>query len=94
MAWDPKEYGRIVELKNGKTGICWTHKERPSVNHWYQCIGNDWEYWKITKDFHSPETKITYYKIIAYYNGDIIYSGHTLATIREIIRDNTYRMVI
>ena len=46
------------------------------------------------KDYHSPETKITYYKIIEYYNGDILYCGHTLAQIREIIRDNTYRMVI
>lgn len=83
----------IVQLPNNKTGIRWTNRERPSINHWYRCIG-DVDYWKILKDFHSPERKITYYKIVEYYNGDILYSGKTLAQLRELIRDNTYRMVI
>lgn len=90
-----QEYGKIVKLPEQKTGICWTMKEKPSVNHWYRCIGDsDCDYWKILKDFHSPETKITYYKIVEYYNGDILYSGRTLAQIRGIMRENTYRMVL
>lgn len=83
-----------VQLPNNKTGIRWTHRERPSLNHWYRCISGEPDYWKIIKDFHSPETKITYYKIVEYYNGDILYAGKTLAQLREIIRDNTFRMVI
>ena len=82
-----------VKLANGKTAVKWTTKERPSVNHWYM-LRREMDYWKILKDFHSPETNITYYKIVEYYNGDIIFCGKTLAQIREIMRDFTYRMVI
>ena len=52
------------------------------------------DYWKIRKDYHSPVTGITYYKIVEYYNGDNLYCGSTLAQVREIMRDNTYRMVL
>ena len=83
-----------VLLPNGKTGIEWTQREKPSVNHWYMTKDSDTDYWKIVKDFHSPETRITYYKIVEYYNGYILYCGRTLAQLREIMRDNTYRMVI
>ena len=83
-----------ILLPNGKYAFKWTRYEKPSVNHWYLCKDSYTDYWKIMKDYHSPETKITYYKIVEYYNGDILYCGHTLAQIREIIRDNTYRMVI
>lgn len=82
-----------IQLPNKKIGIRWTHKERPSINHWYMLI-NEEDYWKIVKDFHSPERKVTYYKIVEYYNGDFIYVGKTLSEIREIVRNNTYRMVI
>ena len=51
-------------------------------------------YWKYTKDYYSESERTTYYKIVEYYNGDNIYVGRTLAQIRELIRDNTYRMVI
>ena len=85
---------KTIPLLNGKNAVEWTTREKPSVNHWYLCKDTDTDYWKIAKDFHSPETRETYYKIVEYYNGDILYSGHTLAQIREIIRDNTYRMVI
>ena len=85
---------KLKMLPEGKAGIAWTNKERPSVNHWYRTISKEADYWKIVKDFHSPETKITYYKIIEYYNGDVMYSGKTLAELRILIRDNTYRMVI
>ena len=81
-------------LPNGKTAVEWTKREKPSVNHWYLCKDSDTDYWKIQKDYYSPETKQTYYNIREYYNGDILFSGHTLALIREIMRDNTYRMVI
>lgn len=85
---------KTILLPNGKNAVEWTTREKPSVNHWYLCKDSDTDYWKITKDYHSPETKQTYYKIVEYYNGDILYCGHTLAQIREIVRDNTYRMVI
>ena len=83
-----------VQLPNGKHAVEWTRREKPCLNHWYLCKDSDTTYWKIAKDYHSPETKITYYKIIEYYNGDILYCGHTLEQIREIMRDCTYRMVI
>lgn len=83
-----------VILPDGKTAYTWSHKEKPSVNHWYRIIAKEPDYYKILKDFYSPETKITYYKIVEYYNGDQIHVGKTLAQIRELIRESTYRMVI
>ena len=85
---------KTIQLTNGKSAVEWTQREKPSVNHWYLTKDSDTDYWKIIKDFHSPETNETYYKIVEYYNGDMLYCGHTLAQIREIMRDNTYRMVI
>ena len=85
---------KTIPLPNGKNAVEWTNREKPSVNHWYLCKDSYSDYWKIAKAFHSPETKETYYKIVEYYKGDILYFGHTLAEIREIMRDNTYRMVI
>lgn len=84
----------VIILQDGTQAVEWTRKEKPCVNHWYRCKDSDTDFWKITKDFHSPETHETYYKIVEYYNGDILYCGHTLADIREILRANTYRMVI
>ena len=81
------------KLKDGKTGVLWTHNEKPCANHWYKLRDAD-DYWKFTKDYHSELEHVTYYKIVEYYNGDNIYVGRTLAQIRELIRDNTYRMVI
>ena len=83
----------IVKLASGKMAFRWTDRERPSVNHWYQlreCL----DYWKIQKDFYCKATNITYYRILEYYNGDFIYCGKTLAQARQLIRENTYRMVI
>ena len=85
---------KTILLPNGKNAVEWTMREKPSVNYWYLCKDSDTDCWKIAKDYYSPETKQTYYKIVEYYNGDILYCGHTLAQIRKIIRDNTYRMVI
>lgn len=81
-------------LPNGKTAFFWTHKEKPSLNHWYLLIDEPTDYWKIVKDFYCKERNITYYKIVEYYNSDVLYVGRTLAQVREIMRDNTYRMVI
>ena len=81
-------------LPDGKTGIEWRMKEKPCLNHWYRIKGKELDFWRINKDFYSPETKITYYKIVEYYNGDILYCGRTLKQIRMIMRDETYRMVI
>lgn len=85
---------KTIQLSNGKHAVEWTHKEKPAVNQWYLCKDSETDYWKIAKDYHSPETRETYYKIVEYYNGDILYCGHTLAQIREIMRSETYRMVI
>lgn len=82
-----------IRLASGKTATRWTRREKPEVNHWYQ-LRLSVDYWKIQKDFHSPEKNTTYYRIVEYVNGDLIYSGKSLAQCREIIRENTYRMVV
>lgn len=85
---------KTIQLPNGKNAVEWTNSEKPSVNHWYLCKDTDTDYWKITKDFYSPETKETYYRIVEYYNSDVLYIGHTLDQVREIMRENTYRKVV
>ena len=82
-----------VKLASGKTAYRWTNSEKPSLNHWYQ-LRECMDYWKIQKDFYCKETNLTYYRITEYYNSDIVYSGKTLAQARQLIRENTYRMVI
>lgn len=82
-----------IRLASGKTATRWTRREKPEVNHWYQ-LRLQMDYWKIVKDFHYSEKNITYYRIVEYVNGDIIYSGKSLAQCRELIRENTYRMVV
>lgn len=82
-----------IRLASGKTAIRWTRREKPEVNHWYQ-LRLAMDYWKIQKDFHSSEKNTTYYRIVEYFNGDLIYSGKTLAQCRELIRENTYRQVV
>lgn len=85
----------IVQLMNGLTAIEWTNKEKPCLNHWYLIKGETCkDYWKITKDYYSPETNKTYYRIVEFYNGSILYSGKTLAQVRELMRYGTYRAVI
>lgn len=87
--------GQVEKLPGNKSGIMWTSNERPSLNHWYRVWGSDSvAYWKMVKDYHSPETKETYYKIVDYYQGDNMYCGKSLAQLRQIMRENTYRMVI
>ena len=83
-----------VITKSGKEAFPWTHKEKPSVNHWYMTMDEPADYWKIMKDFYSKDRNITYYKIVTYYNGDNLYCCSTLAQARELIRDNTYRKVV
>ena len=82
-----------VQLASGKTAFRWSNREKPSLNHWYQ-LRECMDYWKIQKDFYCNETNITYYRILEYYNSDLIYCGKTLAQARQLIRENTYRMVI
>lgn len=74
--------------------VTWSRTQKPCVNHWYQCIDGSGDYWKIVKDYHDPEANITYYKIISYEYGDCLYSGSTLADIREIMRASTWHEVI
>lgn len=82
----------MVKLASGKTAFRWSNREKPSLNHWYQLLRTQ-DYWKIQKDFHCKETNQTYYRIAEYYYCEIVYSGITLAKARDLIRDNTYRMV-
>ena len=85
----------IVQLRNGLTAFEWTINEKPCINHWYLIKGETYkDYWKITKDYHNSETNITYYRIVEFYNGSILYSGKTLAQVRELMRYGTYRMEI
>lgn len=84
-----------VRLASGKLAFPWSRNEKPSLNHWYLVKDDpDYDYWRIRKDFYCKERNITYYKIEEYFNGDLTYSGKTLAQCREIMRDFTYRMVI
>lgn len=83
-----------ILLENGKTAIEWEQKQKPCVGHWYLCKDSDTTYWKITKDYYCEPLRETLYKIVEYYNGDILYSAHTLSGIRQILKENTYRMVI
>ena len=83
-----------IPLPGGKTGIEWTQREKPSLNHWYRTKDFEQDYWKIVKDYHAPQTGMTYYKIVEYYNSDILYAGKTLAQLWEIMRNWTFRMVI
>ena len=87
------EQPKPVILSNGKTAVGWSQKEKPCINHWYLCIGES-DYWKIQKDYYSKEQNVTYYKIVEYNNGDVLYCGRSLAVILQLIRENTYRMVI
>lgn len=75
------------------TGVPWSRTERPCVNHWYRTINGECDYWKIIKDYHSKERNITYYKIVEYYNGDQLFCGKSLASVREIMRQNTWKKV-
>lgn len=74
--------------------VAWSRNEKPCVNHWYRVLTGDRDYWKIKKDFHDVKHNITYYKIVTYYNGDNIYCGHSLARIREIMREQTWKVCI
>ena len=85
---------KVVTLPDGKTGVEWERLEKPCLNQWYRTMDNELDYWKMTKDYYSPERRETLYKIVEYYNGDILYSGHSLKSIREIMRENTYRKVV
>ena len=92
---DPEQKPKIIQLKNGLTAFEWTQKEKPCLNHWYLIKGETYkDYWKITKDYYSPETNKTYYRIVEFYNGSILYSGKTLSQVRELMRYGTYRQVI
>ena len=72
-------------------GIAWTDREKPNLNQWYRCVDGDMDFLRITKDFHSPEEKRTFYKITSYYDGAIQYRGLTLAQARQIMRETTFR---
>ena len=86
--------GLYYVLPDGRRAYLWVQNYKPEVNHWYLNRDSENEYWKITKDFYCQEERTTYYRIVSYYNGDILYSGRTLAQVRAIMRNNTYRMVI
>ena len=74
-------------------GVKWLLSEKPCLNHWYRVIQKEKDFWKITKDYFNEERHITLYKIVEYYNGEVLYTGIPLRQIRQIIRDCTYRKV-
>ena len=75
--------------------IEWTEKEKPNVNQWYRCKDDKKvDFWKIRKEFHSEETRKTYYRIVSYYYGMDIYEDLTLAKAREIMKDWTFRKAV
>lgn len=92
---DQEKKPKIVHLKNGLKAFEWTGNEKPCVNHWYLIKGEGYkDYWKITKDYYSPELNMTFYRIVEFYNGSILYSGKTLSQVRDLMRYGTYRAVI
>ena len=72
----------------------WTRKDKPCLNHWYRLRTGDLDFIKILKDYHSPETGDTYYKIVTYYDGDIIAVGLSLVQARQYIKDHTRKLVL
>lgn len=67
-------------------------KEKPMINAWYRVIGgHNLAYWKIVKDFYNQRLGRCYWKIVDYYNGDIICCGKSLHYCREMIRQNCYK---
>ena len=83
---------KATQLPDGKTGYYWEVNEKPCLNHWYR-TQDGIDFWKITKDYYSPQRRETFYNIVEYYNGDILFSGHSLKSCREILKENTYRVV-
>ena len=85
---------RIVELPSGKRVLDWSDREIPNVNQWYLTKDTGTDFWKIQKDFFCEDTNETYFKIVEYYDGMIMYSAETLTRCRMLMRENTYRSVI
>lgn len=62
------------------------------MNQWYRLKDNDdGDYAKIVKDFYSHTRAKTFYKIVSYYDAEVLYSGKTLVQAREIMKFITYR---
>ena len=73
----------------------WKPSEKPNLNQWYKVRFSEVnDFYKIQKDYHSPEAKRTFYRIISFYDGGIVELGLTLTEAREFIRNLTYRAVI
>lgn len=64
----------------------WERTEKPCVNSWYPCNDGSGDYYKIVRDYFDQDRNMVLYKIVSYDYGDCIYSGSTLADIREIMR--------
>lgn len=80
-------------IKPGVNVKYWTDKEKPNLNQWYRVRFADERFWCIRKDYYDSDREITLYKIVEYYSGDILHCGCALWQARQIIRDNTYRMI-
>lgn len=75
--------------------IAWTASEKPNINEWYKVKFSEYnDFYKIQKDFYSPEAHRTFYRIISFYDGQLVERGMTLSEAREFIRNLTYRRVI
>ena len=82
-----------MQTMNAGIRIEWTEQLKPNVNQWYREKDGD-DFLKITKDFRSPEEKVTYYKIVSYYDCDVRFRGISLAHARSIMRELTYRKAV
>ncbi len=70
----------------------WGEDDKPLINAWYRVIGGqNLAYWKIMKDYYNPRLGRCYWKIIDYYNRDIICQGKSLAYCRQLMKENTYK---
>lgn len=75
--------------------VAWNPSEKPNLNQWYKVRYSEHnDFYRIKKDFHSPEMRRTYYKIVSFYDGQTVEQGMTLSEARDFIRDTTYRQVI
>ena len=70
----------------------WASDDKPLINCWYRVIGgHSLSYWKIKKDYYDPRLGRCYWKIVDYYNGDVIVQGKSLVYCRQMMKENTLK---
>ena len=89
-----KNCGNVIRFPGGLCVIEWTDKETPCINEWYRT--REWivDYWKIMKDRYDMEKHCCLYKIVSYYDADVIENGLAIWQAKQMLKDNTYRSEI